>query len=102
MPVLSSFNPLEIGSSVLIRQQNAIPTVCESRCCFNPLEIGSSVLIASQSRKIPAALKFQSPRNRVKCSDPLYIIAVLGLIGSFNPLEIGSSVLIGESPQPHV
>ena len=39
-------------------------------CCFNPLEIGSSVL-RNQSNAAPQGEKFQfqSPRNRVKCSE---------------------------------
>ena len=38
--------------------------------------------------------EFQSPRNRVKCSDPAMSETVIRGFLSFNPLEIGSSVLM--------
>ena len=37
---------------------------------------------------------FQSPRNRVKCSDALVVVFLFETILCFNPLEIGSNVLI--------
>ena len=36
---------------------------------FNPLEIGSNVLIEEGTEGSEEEAKFQSPRNRVKCSD---------------------------------
>ena len=38
---------------------------------FNPLVIGSSVLMVSIITEDPGDLTFQSPSNRVKCSDLL-------------------------------
>ena len=40
-----SFNPLEIGSSVLIRKSLTRQYSTPGPWCFNPLEIGSSVLM---------------------------------------------------------
>ncbi len=61
-----SFNPLEIGSSVLWRgNAYAFETLTFG---FNPLEIGSSVLCRQELEAYLDALTFQSPRNRVKCS----------------------------------
>ena len=61
------FNPLEIGSSVLMARFRCASTTTRS---FNPLEIGSSVLIKG-GQTCPTFF-----RKR------------------FNPLEIGSSVLM--------
>ena len=93
--IMTCFNPLEIGSSVLIRF-SAKASIC-SRSSFNPLEIGSSVLI-------PVSSRYSSRRPRF---NPLEIgSSVLmdtsdentsPVLPGFNPLEIGSSVLIGPS-----
>ena len=110
------FNPLVIGSSVLIV---VYPTGREAHPRFNPLVIGSSVLIAKPSPVRPSEYRFQSPSNRVKCSDPIpktqswsspykfqspsnrvkcsdrvKLISRLRPLWGFNPLVIGSSVLI--------
>ena len=42
-------------------------------------------------------LMFQSPSNRVKCSDLGKLIASVFLLLGFNPLAIGSNVLMQES-----
>ena len=64
---------------------------------FNPLEIGSSVLIRWGSMGGMGDIGFQSPRNRVKCSDPPVLSLTCRAPSSFNPLEIGSSVLIDDA-----
>ena len=63
-----SFNPLEIGSNVLMRDNKKAYIAARQR--FNPLEIGSNVLIGWRLfAQVGDYAKFQSPRNRVKCSD---------------------------------
>ena len=65
---IDGFNPLEIGSNVLMNEITAAFREADAR--FNPLEIGSNVLIFYKNRmEKRRAKKFQSPRNRVKCSD---------------------------------
>ena len=61
--------------------------------CFNPLVIGSSVLITDTGEVINGSA-FQSPSNRVKCSDYIRLRGWNSLVVRFNPLVIGSSVLI--------
>ena len=61
---------------------------------FNPLEIGSSVLMCLELHFSNSGNKFQSPRNWVKCSDKATRKLSFIAEASFNPLEIGSSVLI--------
>ena len=62
---------------------------------FNPLAIGSNVLI---NVDIVSALAvdnlFQSPSNRVKCSDVIVESYEDEKVVGFNPLAIGSNVLI--------
>ena len=63
-----SFNPLAIGSNVLICVRD--PQKPKPVYCFNPLAIGSNVLIwHSPIILIGSIVLFQSPSNRVKCSD---------------------------------
>ena len=62
---------------------------------FNPLEIGSSVLIPMEGNMFLEFLSgFQSPRNRVKRSDKKILLITVMAVTCFNPLEIGSSVLM--------
>ena len=89
---VASFNPLVIGSSVLIWK--ALMKLI-SGTSFNPLVIGSSVLIQKHAPSSTQRRKFQSPSNRVKCSDVVTILMWVGLTERFNPLVIGSSVLMG-------
>ena len=63
--IISCFNPLEIGSNVLMTR---ICPPCVSSLSFNPLEIGSNVLSDAVVDYLHDG-EFQSPRNRVKCSD---------------------------------
>ena len=97
---------------------------CKFRCTssFNPLAIGSNVLISGKKGKredgggfqspsnrvkcsdqreknIVAIEKtgFQSPSNRVKCSDIRFPRSAINCRVSFNPLAIGSNVLMPRS-----
>ena len=66
-PYTLGFNPLVIGSSVLmgaVAASNGPYTLG-----FNPLVIGSSVLMEKAEQEKAEQEKFQSPSNRVKCSD---------------------------------
>ena len=65
---------------------------------FNPLVIGSNALIHKQYPKKKDFKKFQSPSNRVKCSDSRAGNCRRSRSHSFNPLAIGSNVLIRRAP----
>ena len=69
---------------------------------FNPLVIGSSVLIFYLFYKKPLDNRFQSPSNRVKCSDDGQDGLSRLSPRSFNPLVIGSSVLMLENQDVRV
>ena len=62
--------------------------------CFNPLAIGSNVLIGAKPAPNEWARQFQSPSNRVKCSDFVDGQRKANEDFGFNPLAIGSNVLI--------
>ena len=98
---LISFNPLVIGSSVLI--DTALIVFLAGFAGFNPLVIGSSVLI-SRCRRTSSSLTDSSFNPLVIGSSVLIEYVAVneakGVLG-FNPLVIGSSVLIGRKPHRH-